>query len=82
MPPLSFPSPSPSLLPPLGVGKGIQLGLGILVGLPPWCALLGRRPPPPPPLYTWPGGTPKDTKISLSRVRCPPPQFTTSVILS
>jgi hypothetical protein len=62
-PPL-FPSPFPplSLSPSLGKGRGLQLGLGILVELP-----YRRAPPWPassslPPLYTWEGGTPKTQK--------------------
>ena len=64
-----------------GKRKGVQLGLGVLVGLPSMARPLGR-PPPPPLLYIRGRGHPIDTQVSLSRVRCPPPQLHTSVISS
>ena len=80
--------PFPSLLPlpsffPLPP-SGILLGLGGLVGLLSWHALQGPAGLPPPPLYTEAGGGDLEhNKINcLSRVRCPPPEFTTSVISS
>ena len=72
------------LFPPIEKGKGgrILLGLGVQVGLPPWRAPPGRRPPPPL-LYIRGWGAPqRHINCSLSRVRCPPPQFTPSVIAS
>ena len=69
------PSPPPSLSPPLGKGRGLQLGLGILVGLP-----LARAPlwsaSSPPPLYTDARAPQRHTKSSLSRVRCPLHSYT------
>ena len=75
----SFP-PSPT---PTRKG-GVLLPVG--VGLPPWRALPGR-PPLPPCSFIYGGrGAPLDTQvdllISLSRVRCPPPPYSTSVISS
>ena len=83
-----FPSPLPPLSPLLlfQLGKkGVLLPVG--VGLPPWRTLLGRLPPPPWLLYIrGRGGTPKTHKLIygsfLSRVRCPPPPYSTSVISS
>ena len=50
------PSPTPTWK------EGVLLPVG--VGLPPWRALLGRRPPTPfDPLYTGEGGHPIDTTI-------------------
>ena len=40
------------------------------------------RTSPLAPLYTGAGGAPKHNICSLSRVRCPPPQFTPLVIAS
>ena len=89
--------PSPSLFPFLlsysyymegllvGLGKeGILLpvGVGLLPGAPP------PRPATPSlaPLYTGAGGHPRTHKLIyglfLSRVRCPPPPYSTSVISS
>ena len=69
-PPLSF-SLSTSF--PLSLswkGRGLQLGLGIQVGLP-----YGAPPPEPPAssslLYIRGQGHPKDTQVSLNRVRAP-----------
>src|SRR5215216_7369437 len=56
------------------------------IGNPSWTPPLAL--PPWPPASSFPSfiyvarGHPKGTTIILSRVRCPPPQFTTSVILS
>ena len=83
--PLSFPSSSSSPLLLFQLGKkGVLLPVG--VGLPPWRALLGRPPPPPWLLYIRGRGAPHRHKLIygsfLSRVRCPPPPYSTSVISS
>ena len=59
-PPFPSPHPLPSLL--SGKGKGVQLGLGVLVGLPSLACPLGR-PPPPLLLYIRGRGHPKGTTI-------------------
>ena len=51
---------------------------------PTWTRSPSRTPPlgpatSPPPLYTWEGAPQRHTKVSLSRVRCPPPQVTPPV---
>ena len=79
--PLPSPSPFPSPTPTRKGGVLLPVG----VGLPPWRALLLGRPPPPLLLYIrGQGGTPKTHKLIygsfLSRVRCPPPPYSTSVI--
>ena len=70
------------LLPSLPSWK--RKGTPTRIGNPSWTPpigahLLGR--PPLPPSFIYVGrGTPKTHKLILSRVRCPPPQISTSVI--
>ena len=63
-------------------GGGLLLGLGVQVGLPPWRAPPGRRPPPPLLYIRGQGAPQRHINCSLSRVRCPPPQFTPPIIAS
>src|SRR3954467_6897367 len=74
-PPPSFSPPSPSLLLLVGirVGGANPTWTGspsrtLPYGAPPMVGLLSS------PLYIRGRGHPKDTQVSLSRVRCPPPQ--------
>ena len=85
-PPPSFSSPLlPSLLPSfllllVGLGKG---GVLLLLGggfLPPWCAYEGRLASPSLLYIREEGDTLEHIKVDLIRVRCPPPQISTSVI--
>ena len=85
--PLSFLSPSsfpPSPTPTRKEGSPTPSGSRT----PPWRALLGRPPPPPWLLYIRGQGAPLDTTHKLiygsflSRVRCPPPPYSTLVISS
>ena len=56
------------------------------IGSPSWTPLYGAPPRPAasslPPLYTGEGAPQRHNRQSLSRVRCPPPQFNTLVISS
>ena len=62
-------------------GNLLQLGVRILL---PGAPLLGPASSPLAPLYTGAGGHPRTHKLIygsfLSRVRCPPPPYSTSVI--
>ena len=79
---LLSPSPFPSPIPTRKGGVLLPVGVGLPLARPLWPA----APSPLAPLYTGAGGHPMTHKLIygsfLSRVRCPPPPYSTSVISS